>query len=114
MERRAKVITVAIFVLLSILALWFFTRWISDDEVTAKRYQILFRGSVSGLSVGSEVRYLGVPIGQVVEIQAHRQRPGFVQVVITSNTLPSGQQLVAVLILYKRLVYHDKPFLIIF
>lgn len=97
MERRAKVITVAIFVVLSILALMFFTRWISDEEVTTERHRILFRGSVSGLSVGSEVRYLGVPVGQVVEIQPHLQRLGFVQVSISSNSLPPKQELVAVL-----------------
>jgi phospholipid/cholesterol/gamma-HCH transport system substrate-binding protein len=97
MERRAKVITVALFLLLSVLALWFFTRWISDEEITSQRYPILFRGAVSGLSVGSEVRYLGVPIGQVVDINAHLQRPGFVQVAITSNAMPPRQSLVAVL-----------------
>lgn len=97
MERRAKVITVAIFVVLSILALLGFTRWISDEDSASQRYTVLFRGSVSGLSIGSEVRYLGVPIGQVAEIRPQPDRPGFVQVIVSSDSMPPHRDLVAVL-----------------
>ena len=97
MERRAKVITVAIFLLLSIIALYSFTRWISDEDSTSQRYTVLFRGSVSGLSIGSEVRYLGVPIGQVAEISPQADRVGFVRVIISSDSMPPQQDLVAVL-----------------
>ncbi len=39
------------------------------------RYEIYFDGSVSGLSEGGQVRYLGVDIGRVARIRVDRAPP---------------------------------------
>jgi len=71
MEPRAHHLVVGIFVLAGIvlgavLAV-FFARLQIDRQFD--HYQIHFKGSVSGLSKASEVRYNGVPIGTVTGIE---------------------------------------------
>ncbi len=83
MERRAKILLVALFLLVSVAGVVAFLNWISpagEEEVTRRRVQ--FEGSVSGLSVGSEVRYLGVPVGRVLDIDLAAGQPGRVDVEI--------------------------------
>ncbi len=55
-----------------------FVYWYTDqrDKRSYQRYEIYFQGSVSGLSAGSPVRYLGVDVGKV---SAHAARPGTAQ-----------------------------------
>jgi phospholipid/cholesterol/gamma-HCH transport system substrate-binding protein len=45
-----------------------------QDKRTYLRYEIYFEGSVSGLSAGSPVRYLGVDVGKVVRIALDPQQ----------------------------------------
>jgi len=71
METRAGYVAVGAFVLLLFLgglglAVWFGDVRL-DQEVRA--YRIEFDGSVGGLSVGSPVRYRGVPVGSVTGIR---------------------------------------------
>jgi phospholipid/cholesterol/gamma-HCH transport system substrate-binding protein len=71
-ETRSSHFIVGIFVLVLVGGLVAFTVWSVKSDVDAtstKTYQIYFRGSVSGLSGASEVRYRGIPIGQVTDIQ---------------------------------------------
>ena len=53
-------------VLLVIVMAAGFVLWYSDtgDGQAVRRYEIYFDGSVSGLSEGSTVRYLGVAVGR--------------------------------------------------
>lgn len=99
MERRAQIILVAGFLLLTIAGLVFFLRWISPEENTRHEERLVqFEGSVSGLSVGSGVRYLGVPIGQVLSIGLSPGRAGRVDVLIgVDQPLPSSGDLIALL-----------------
>ena len=92
MERRAQVILVVSFLLVTGLALTFFLRWVSPREhLQGEERLVQFEGSVSGLSVGSEVRYLGVPSGQVISIRLSPDRVGRVDVKIqTSEPLPAS------------------------
>lgn len=83
MEREANYITVGAFVLLVIgLAAWFVI-WYTDaqDKRDYQRYEIYFQGSVSGLSRGSPVRYLGVDVGRVVDIRLDPRAADRVQVI---------------------------------
>lgn len=99
MERHARYIVVALFLLLSAGGFALFRAWIAapDSAAQAMQQRILFRGSVSGLSVGSEVRYLGVTVGRVSAIGISQNRSGHVEVGFgTQETLPD-EQLVAVL-----------------
>jgi phospholipid/cholesterol/gamma-HCH transport system substrate-binding protein len=63
-------VAVGAFVLLVIAMAVSFVFWYTDqrDKRTYDRYEIYFPGTVSGLSAGSQVRYLGVDVGKVVRI----------------------------------------------
>ena len=83
MEREANYITVGAFVLLVIaLAAWFVI-WYTDaqDRRDYRRYEIYFQGSVSGLSRGSPVRYLGVDVGRVADMRVDPRASDRVQVI---------------------------------
>jgi phospholipid/cholesterol/gamma-HCH transport system substrate-binding protein len=60
-----------------------FVFWYTDqqDKRTYQRYEIYFPGSVSGLTAGSAVRYLGVDVGKVVRIALDPQQRKTVQVI---------------------------------
>ena len=99
MERRAQFLLVAVFLLLSVGSVVLFMRWISPAEGDAFEQRLVqFDGSVSGLSVGGEVRYLGVPVGRVLDIGLNPQRTGRVDVQIgLDQPLPDSADLVALL-----------------
>ncbi len=71
MEREANYAAVGAFVLLVVAMAILFVYWYSDssDHRDYTRYEIYFDGSVSGLSRGSPVRYLGVDVGRVVQMR---------------------------------------------
>jgi len=98
-ERRAQFLLVAVFLLLSVGSVVWFMRWISPAEGDAVEQRLVqFDGSVSGLSVGGEVRYLGVPVGRVLDISLNPQRAGRVDVQIgLDQPLPDSADLVALL-----------------
>ncbi len=100
MERNARMILVTSFVLFTALSIFFFYRWIQtpDDAAVSDQRLVVFSGSVSGLSVGSEVRYLGVPVGRVLSIELNREQLGQVNVLLGADQpLPPSQELIAVL-----------------
>ena len=99
MERRAQFLLVAVFLLLSVGSVVWFMRWISPAEGDAFEQRLVqFDGSVSGLSVGGEVRYLGVPVGRVLDIGLNPQRTGRVDVQIgLDHPLPDSADLIALL-----------------
>ena len=67
MERDAKYAAVALFALACIAAAVAFVWWYTGrgDRRDYTPYEIYFEGTVSGLSEGSPVRYLGVDVGRV-------------------------------------------------
>jgi phospholipid/cholesterol/gamma-HCH transport system substrate-binding protein len=83
MDRDANYFAVGAFVLLVIAMGISFVFWYTDqqDRRTYQRYEIYFNGSVSGLSAGSPVRYLGVDVGKVVRILIDPQQRNRVQVI---------------------------------
>lgn len=83
MERDAKYAAVGIFALLAIALAFAFVWWYSDagDETDYALYEIYFVGTVSGLSQGSPVRYLGVDVGRVRMLSVDRKNAGRVKVV---------------------------------
>jgi len=90
MEREANYTAVGAFVLLIVTMAGLFVYWYagSGDARDYKRYEVYFEGSVSGLSRGSTVRYLGVDVGRVVAIRIDKRAADRVQVItdIDSNT----------------------------
>jgi phospholipid/cholesterol/gamma-HCH transport system substrate-binding protein len=83
-EREARYALVASFALLSIAAAVAFVWWYSGrgDQRAYDSYEIYFEGSVSGLSQGSPVRYLGVDVGRVRSMKVNRDDPGRVKVIV--------------------------------
>jgi phospholipid/cholesterol/gamma-HCH transport system substrate-binding protein len=70
MDRDANYVAVGAFVLLVVAMAVSFVFWYTEqrDKRSYERYEIYFPGTVSGLSAGSQVRYLGVDVGKVVHI----------------------------------------------
>ncbi len=84
MEREARYAAVALFAMLAIAAAAAFVWWYTgrSDQRTYDSYEIYFEGSVSGLSQGSPVRYLGVDVGRVRSLRVDRDDPGRVKVIV--------------------------------
>jgi phospholipid/cholesterol/gamma-HCH transport system substrate-binding protein len=70
METRANYVMVGSFVLALIAAAFGFVIWLArvDLEHQPQTYLVYFYGSVSGLQIGSEVQYRGVPVGRITDI----------------------------------------------
>jgi len=83
MEREANYVAVGTFVLLVMVMAALFVYWYSDsrDHRNYQRYEIYFDGTVSGLSEGGPVRYLGVDVGRVQRIRIDPRAANRVQVV---------------------------------
>jgi len=69
-DRNTNYVVVGAFVLLVIGMAVSFVYWYTDqrDKRTYERYEVYYDGSVSGLTAGSPVRYLGVDVGKVARI----------------------------------------------
>ena len=70
MDRDTNYVVVGAFVLLVMGMALSFVYWYTNhkDRHTYHRYEIYYEGTVSGLSSGSPVRYLGVDVGKVARI----------------------------------------------
>jgi phospholipid/cholesterol/gamma-HCH transport system substrate-binding protein len=88
MDRDANFVAVGAFVLLVIAMAVSFVFWYTGerDKRTYQRYEIYFPGSVSGLTAGSPVRYLGVDVGKVARIMLDPQQRKTVQVLADIET----------------------------
>ncbi|MEP6886383.1 MAG: MlaD family protein [Gammaproteobacteria bacterium] len=83
MDRDANYFAVGAFVLLVIAMAVSFVLWYtnSQDKRIYLRYEIYFPGSVSGLTQGGPVRYLGVDVGKVYRIMIDPQQRNRVLVI---------------------------------
>lgn len=84
METRAGYLVVGIFVLLLSTGILAFFLWIAkmDFDYKVKYYTIYFPGSVTGLTLGGPVNYLGVPVGTVKDIKLDLDTPDRVNVLV--------------------------------
>lgn len=84
MERDANYAAVGAFVVLVIVMAGLFVYWYSDarEHRDFTRYEIYFSGSVSGLTRGSQVRYLGVDVGRVVTMRIDPRNSNRVEVIV--------------------------------
>ena len=69
METRANYILIGAFTIAGLLATFGFLLWLANAEVNRQYtyYDMLFE-SVSGLGTASDVRFNGLPVGQVVAL----------------------------------------------
>jgi phospholipid/cholesterol/gamma-HCH transport system substrate-binding protein len=84
MDRDANYVAVGAFVLLVIAMALSFVLWYTNqrDKHVYLRYEIYFPGTVSGLSPGGPVRYLGVDVGRVARIMIDPQQRNRVLVIV--------------------------------
>lgn len=82
MERNGNYIAVGAFVLVVLTLGFLWLLWLTGDDRKYERYSMYFEGSVLGLSEGSEVTYMGVDVGRVMDINIHPDYPGMVQVLV--------------------------------
>jgi len=84
METRAGYLIVGIFVLLLSTGILAFFLWVAkmDFDYKVKYYTIYFPGSVTGLTLGGPVNYLGVPVGTVKNIKLDLDTPDRVNVLV--------------------------------
>ncbi|MDP6342629.1 MAG: MlaD family protein, partial [Alphaproteobacteria bacterium] len=84
METRANHVVIGAFVLVVVAGLFGFVVWLAKVEIDREfaLYRVFFDEAVSGLSVGGDVRYNGIPVGTVTAIEIARGDPGRVQVTV--------------------------------
>jgi phospholipid/cholesterol/gamma-HCH transport system substrate-binding protein len=84
MDRDTNYVVVGAFVLLVIGMAVSFVFWYTNeqDRRTYQRYEIYFQGTVSGLTAGSPVRYLGVNVGKVVRTVLDPRQRNRVEVIV--------------------------------
>ncbi|MDR0338964.1 MAG: MlaD family protein, partial [Desulfovibrio sp.] len=88
MEIRANYIMVGLFTLAVLLGGVSFTLWIGtrDKGMPQDEYDISFSESVKGLSVNSDVLFIGIRVGKVTQIKISNLNPGEVRVRIAVNS----------------------------
>ncbi len=77
LETRASHILIGSVVLVVTLAFFGFSIWLAqfDLDNETRTYDIHFSGSVAGLGIGGDVRYRGIKIGSVTDIQIDPDNP---------------------------------------
>jgi phospholipid/cholesterol/gamma-HCH transport system substrate-binding protein len=98
MEREANYAAVGAFVLLVVAMAGLFVYWYSDarGHRDFTRYEVYFDGSVSGLTQGAAVRYLGVNVGRVVSMYIDHRNASRVQVIVDiDSATPVSEESVA-------------------
>lgn len=90
MEIKARNVLIGLFVLAVIVGGFGFAYWLNGAGGLGERtaYRIEFDGSVSGLSVGSDVLFNGLKVGEVSSLDVTPDTPGkvFATVLIDSRT----------------------------
>ncbi|MEO8315017.1 MAG: MlaD family protein [Pseudomonadota bacterium] len=83
-EREANYTAAGAFVILITVMAGLFVYWYSEgrDQRSYVRYEIYFPGSVTGLSKGGSVRYMGVEVGKISRIRLDPRSAQRVQVVV--------------------------------
>jgi phospholipid/cholesterol/gamma-HCH transport system substrate-binding protein len=89
METRANYVLIGIFTLVVIAGGFLFVMWFTglSRNTQHKTFEIVFNGSVSGLSRGSLVSFNGLRVGEVTSIDFLPAEPGRVAATIEINAL---------------------------
>ncbi|MEQ8343985.1 MAG: MlaD family protein [Sneathiellaceae bacterium] len=84
METRANHLLIGTFVLVLVVATFAFIIWLAQIRINQSQafYEIQFAESVSGLTVGGDVRFNGIQVGTVQAIKLDGNNPDRVSVII--------------------------------
>lgn len=90
MESKANYALVGVFVLAALAAVLSFVLWFSNAQFDQQydNYEVVFQGAVRGLSQGSEVRFNGLPVGEVTSLglDATSSNAVIAKIQVQSNT----------------------------
>jgi phospholipid/cholesterol/gamma-HCH transport system substrate-binding protein len=77
METRANYVLIGAFTLAAVVGAFLFVMWIAGYATPGghKTYQVVFNGSVSGLSNGANVLFNGIKVGEVTHLTFSRSDP---------------------------------------
>jgi phospholipid/cholesterol/gamma-HCH transport system substrate-binding protein len=77
METRANYVLIGAFTLAAVVGAFLFVMWISGYGAPGRHrtYQVVFKGSVSGLSAGANVSFNGIKVGEVTHLTFSRSDP---------------------------------------
>jgi phospholipid/cholesterol/gamma-HCH transport system substrate-binding protein len=77
METRANYILIGAFTLGAVVGAFLFVMWIAGYGTAGRHrsYQVVFKGSVSGLSNGANVLFNGIKVGEVTHLTFSRSDP---------------------------------------
>ena len=91
METRANFVLIGAFTLGAVVAAFLFVMWIVGYGARgARHYQIVFNGSVSGLSTGATVLFNGLKVGEVTNLGFVKGNPSQVvaEIDVTNASAP--------------------------
>jgi phospholipid/cholesterol/gamma-HCH transport system substrate-binding protein len=88
METRANYVLIGAFTLAAIVGAFLFVMWIAGYGAAGghRSYQVVFNGSVAGLSTGANVSFNGIKVGEVTHLTFSRSDPHQVVADIDINT----------------------------
>ena len=77
METRANYVLIGAFTLASVVGAFLFIMWIAGYGTAGghRTFQVVFKGSVAGLSTGANVSFNGIKIGEVTHLTFSRSDP---------------------------------------
>ncbi|GAB6888881.1 MlaD family protein [Desulfothermus okinawensis JCM 13304] len=84
MDRDVHYVVIGLFVILSVISLILVVIWLSNTKYKKeyKYYIVKFKESVSGLNVGSPVKYKGIKIGSVESLAIDSEDPNTIDVTV--------------------------------
>ncbi|MBV1885728.1 MAG: MCE family protein, partial [Parvibaculaceae bacterium] len=91
MEIRSNNVLIGGFALIVVLAAFLFSFWLARVQInqTFDYYEVVFGGSVSGLTDGGSVQYNGIRVGKVMDLRLDEKDPSRVIALIqTEATTP--------------------------
>jgi phospholipid/cholesterol/gamma-HCH transport system substrate-binding protein len=77
METKANYALVGAFAVGAVLAILLFAMWLAQSQFNREyaRYDIVFEGAVRGLARGAEVRFNGIKVGEVTQLNINPDNP---------------------------------------
>lgn len=82
MENRSHALLAGLFTLLLVIAAGVTAIWVSKQNLPRIPYELIATSPVTGLTVQSQVRYQGVPVGSVDSLRFVPDKPGKVLILI--------------------------------
>jgi phospholipid/cholesterol/gamma-HCH transport system substrate-binding protein len=90
MEREAKYVTIGVIYVTLLFGAFIFVVWLANFQFNENfdKYRIYFKGPVSGLSVGGEVQFNGIKVGEITRIVLDERDPNLVltDIQVTNDT----------------------------